>query len=408
MVLLALAGAVPACVATPKDMPPVEEPRAESPSPDRQEEPKVAVAPAVVEPAVAEPAVAEPAVAETAVVEPAVAEPAVAEPGPPSLPLVGPMPAFVALRYRAERRTALRAHITEIGSAYAPGSLSPLSIEGRPYSIFMTVPVLDADPAGSPRRLRVLCEDESARVGLALDVSSFEAVVRAQTFVSPTRQIPQSVKSKTPGLRLAAGTTIGQVSEPEDGILEIGYGGLLLEATGFVPTEAVDLVFSAKELEDDRVRNGQLLRNVEFLDAPDGAVIAKTTRAPRVANEMHIRTLGAAKDGHILVRYRESDAFIVGWVAVDDVETYTKKKFKGGGGYGFGSGGGFPTDIVELDRGTLLVAPGVDEVVGVITSKEPFLCGTTCGDAIPKVTMRACGHRIAVYAVPPDAVRASP
>jgi len=322
------------------------------------------------------------------------------EAGTPTLPLTSPIPAFAELDYNADKASRLRAHVVDVTSAYAPQSLSPLDAGGSRYSVFMTVPVLDADADGDPRRLRVVCEGRTERVGLALDAASFTEALVAQTFVAPTSKIPKRVKRTTPGLRLAAGTTFGQASEPEDGKVKIGYQGLLLDADGFVRTSAYDLVFVPKDIDDDRVRNGELLDNVEFLDAPNGTVIGRTNREPRVANEMHVRTLGKPKGDHILVRYHDSDAFIVGWIPLDQVRRYPKRTLGNGGGGG-GYGRGTAKNMVELPRGTLLVAPDSAEIVGVVTQADRYWCGATCKDEIPKVQLRPCAHNVAVFAVLP-------
>lgn len=111
-------------------------------------------------------------------------------PTPPTLPLSGEVPFYAKLDDRPIRRLATRASIVDVGAAFAPRSLARLDVVGKPYSLYITVPVFDADPGGSPRRPRVICEDRSARLGLAIDGASLATVTRRETFVSATRQRP--------------------------------------------------------------------------------------------------------------------------------------------------------------------------------------------------------------------------
>ncbi len=322
-------------------------------------------------------------------------------PTPPSLPLRGAVPAFATLRYDAEKSNPYRAVITGITSAYAPQSLSPLDVESTPHAVYLPVPVLDADEDGTPRRVRVVCDGRFQRVGLAVDEASFQPLLRSQTFVSPTPTRRKKINAKTPGVRLAAGTTIGR-QESERGMMPIDHSGLFLRAQGYVPVDAVDLVFEPAPMPDDRVRNGKLLDNVEFLDAPDGEALARTNRGAQTANELHVRTLSSSTAGHVLVRYREHDAFVVGWVPVDAVQRYPSKTFRPGESFG-GFGSGRRDDSVTLARGTLLVAPSSSEIVGVVTRSSAYVCDDTCDDEVPLVRLRACAHPIAVFAVTPDA-----
>jgi len=332
------------------------------------------------------------------VAAPAAVEPEIAELEPEASDAV---PAYAQLDYRADEHTTLRAKIQVVAQAYAPRSLTSLTEEVKRHDVLIPVPVLEEDADGVPRRPRVLCEEAKARLAIAVDADALQTVIRTQTFVAGTAAVPPSVTGETPGIRLAAGAKVGINAELANDITEIHYEGLFLVGDGFVGSKSVDVVYEPGVLDDDRDRDGRLVGDVTFYATPRGAVLGRAVRRG-ASNDLNVQTLGAPKDGHVLVRYQESHAFIVGWVKSAAVERYEPTTAQFGSGSMSGSGrASEPT--IELPRGTLLSAPISREVIGVVTRDGSFVCGETCGDAAPRVLVRPCGHAMRVYATPPRA-----
>lgn len=335
-----------------------------------------------------------------------------AEPGPDPSPASDPDPApkplaiaadqvprFARLDFAPRKLGKPRARIRRAGALYAPASLAPLTDAGDRHWLALEVRVLDADATGDPRRPRVLCENEASRIGVAVDAQDLSTTVRARAFVGPRPTPPERVTSKTPGLRLAGGTEVEVRGASADGATAITHRGLFLVAEGFVASNALDVVYTPVELEDDGRRNGELLRNVRFLDAPDGVEIARTERDDGVANVMHVLRLGPVEDGHVLVRYQESEAFVVGWVPEGDVKAFETTRLR----WGRGSGSGFGSRAkvaVELARGTRLVPTNSEEVIGVVTKTHVLPCAFDCTGPNPHVRIRACARELTLRAVP--------
>lgn len=326
---------------------------------------------------------------------------AVDPPDPDPAPIViaaDEVPAFARLGFSPRSLGKQRVLIRRAGRLYAPSSLAPLTDDGDRHWMANEVRVLDGDATGSPRRPRVLCENAASRLGVAVDAEDLGTAIRTTAFVGPSPALPRRPTSSTPGLRLAGGTEIDVRGGPVDGALEIAYEGLFLVAEGFVAADAVDVVYTPGELEDDGWRNGELRRNASFLDAPGGVEIASTHKAPDVANRMFVWRLGPVEDEHVLVRYQEHEGFVVGWVRADDVEAFDAVRLRGGGGggSGFGTDGG---QRVTVNRGTRLVATGSTEVIGVVTKEHELPCVLDCDGANPRVRVWACSRGVELRAV---------
>lgn len=321
---------------------------------------------------------------------------------PASAPLViadDEVPEHARLEFSPRALGKQRALIRHAGALYTPSSLVPLTNAGDRRWILDEVPVLDSDVAGRPRRPRVLCEDEVSRLGVAVDAQDLATTVRADAFVGVRSTPPERLTSRTPGVRLAGGSEVSVQGPSVDGATEIVYEGLLLRARGFVASDAIDVVYTPGELADDLRRNGELRRNVRFLDAPGGVEIATTERPDDISNEMHVFRLGPAKDGHVLVRYQEHESFVVGWIRSEDVEPYPARR-SGGGGGGGGMGSGTADKRIDLARGTRLVPVNSTEVIGVVTKSHAASCASDCDGPNPKVRIFACSHVLTLRAVP--------
>lgn len=323
----------------------------------------------------------------------------VAEPDP--VPVViadAAVPKLARLGFSPRSLGKQRVRLRHAGTLYAPSSLAPLTDDGDGHWLLKEVRVLDGDATGHPRRPRVLCENEASRLGVAVDAEDLATTVRTTAFVGPRPTPPKRLTPQTPGVRLAGGSEVSVRGGSIDGATEITYDGLLLVVEGFVASEAIDVVYTPGELEDDGRRNGKLRRNVRFLDAPGGIEIARTERAPGISNEMHVLRLGPVQDDHVLVRYQEHESFVVGWVPSEDVERYPTQRLRGGGGGGSGSGGG--GERIELARGTRLVPTNSTEVIGVVTKTHRAHCVLDCKRPNPHVRIRACSRMLTLRAVP--------
>jgi hypothetical protein len=309
------------------------------------------------------------------------------------------VPKFARLDFALRTLGRQRIRIRREGALYTPSSLAPLTDDGDGHWLSIEVRVLDGDAAANPRRPRVLCENEASRLGVAVDAKDLSTTVRTQAFVGPRPTPPERLTPKTPGIRLAGGTEVDVRAVSVDGTTEVSYQGLFLVAEGFVASDALDVVYTPGELEDDSRRNGELRQNVRFLDAPHGVEIARTERSAGVANTMHVLRLGPVEDGHVLVRYQEHEAFVVGWVRSEDIEPYETVRLRGGGGGGSGFGGA-ARKRVELARGTRLVPTNSEEVVGVITKKHSVPCVLDCEQPNPHVHIWACSRALTLRAVP--------
>ena len=134
-------------------------------------------------------------------------------------------------------------------------------------------------------------------------------------------------------------------------------------------------------------------------DAPHGVEIARTERDDGVANSLLVFRLGPATDGHVLVRYQEDEAFVVGWVPSADVQAFETKRLEWGRGGGIGLGSRVKVRV-ELPRGTRLVPTDSDEVVGVVTKTHELPCVLDCTGPNPHVRLRACSRELTLRAVP--------
>jgi len=309
------------------------------------------------------------------------------------------VPKFARLDFKPRSLGKRRARIRRAGPMYAPSSLVPLTDEGKRDWLALEVKVLDADVSGSPRRPRVLCENEASRLGVAVDAQDLSTTVRSKTFVGPRPTPPKRPTSKTPGLRLAGGTEVEVRAASVDGATQIGYRGLFLVAEGFVASEALDVVYTPGELEDDMRRNGELLDDVWFLDAPNGIEIARTERAAGIANTIDVFRLGPVEDDHMLVRYQESEALVVGWVPSKAIRSYEAEEL-GWGSLSARGSGREQQDSVELKRGTRLVPTSSEEVIGVITKDHSVPCVLGCDGPNPHVLLPACSRTLTLRAVP--------
>ena len=311
------------------------------------------------------------------------------------------VPAFAKIDFRVRTLGKRRARIERLGTLYSPAALTPLSPPSD-RGVMLEVPVIDGDEAGTPRRPRVLCEEDEVRVGVAIDAGSLGVSPRADVFVHPYAAHDQDVKTKTPGLRLAGGTRVERLGS-DDGLTKVHYDGLFLDATGWVDDDELDVVYVPEELPDDDRRNGEMVTSADVLDAPHGEVIGQIAKDPTVANRLFVFRFGPARDDYTLVRFHDYDAFIVGWVPTTAIDPFPTKRLRGGGGGG-GSGTGTFGDLVALARGTYLVPVGSSEVVGVVTADHEAACAADCDGPLPQVRVWVCGSAMILRAVTPDQV----
>ncbi len=330
-------------------------------------------------------------------------EPVAAPDQPPAPPQVelADVPAFARLDFAVRSLGKRRARIHRLGTLYAPAALTPLSPPSD-RGVLLEVPVLDADEGGTPRRPRVLCEEDTVRVGIAIDVTDLDVAPRANVFVHPYPTRRQDEQAKTPGLRLAGGARIETLGT-EDGSTRLRYAGLFLVATGWVDDDELDVVYVPDELPDDDRRNGEIVDTVDVLDAPQGEAIGRITKDSTVANRLLVFHFGPGRDDHTLVRYHDHDAFIVGWVRTDALDPFPTQRLRGGG-WGGGSGSGSSRRVVALARGTYLVPLDTSEVVGVVTSDYDAACTADCDGPFPQVREWVCGSAMNLRAVAPDLV----
>jgi len=305
-------------------------------------------------------------------------------------------PRFLDLDLDPQDAYPLRAKVRRSGPLYESRN-GPVLDHGDGHEVVWQGVAIDADRDGSPRRPRLLCEGRRHRVALHRDAEDLAPVALAGALMVPARIQRREATKTTPGVRLEAGAIVELVPAMDrPGLLRVTYDGLFLEAAGWVASDRVDVVYEPQPLVDDRLRNGELVANVELWASPTGGVMATIEVAPTIAIRRYVQTLGPPRHGRVLVRYYESQAQAVGWVPTSAVTSFPLHRIADGGG-----GGGTGTDgwpLVELSKGTLLASDGSGAVLGIVTHDGPFWCDADCNGPRPLTLVSACAGRVKLRA----------
>lgn len=276
-------------------------------------------------------------------------------------------------------------------------------------SLSQPVVLVDDGTYGARSRLHVLCAQPDVRVAVYVDQLDVAPVASNGTFMSATPSIPRDVTPLTPGIRVLPGTRVDPREPGPRGTRVIALKGFLLDAQGYVRASKVGFAWQQEpEPEFAESPNLELPRGAPILDGPRGHVLA-TLRPYSNAEQTHLVTaLAPPAHGHVLVRYQDSRAVVVGFVD----ETLTQKipqPAETGEAYGEGGlgirGAGLDTVAVAACGTTLAGDDGAP--VGVVLQERAFLCESDCATRTPRVWVPACASRVLVRAYL-DAVKPCP
>lgn len=272
----------------------------------------------------------------------------------------------------------------------------------KPQGTTMTQPVvlLDDGTHGARSRLHVLCAQPDVRVAVYLDQLDVAAVAANGTFVSATPFIPREVTPLTPGIRLQPGTRVEPGETGPRGTRVVSLRWFLLEAHGYVRASKVGFAYREEpEPEFPQSPDVELPGGAPILDGPRGRVLATLQPYPNPEQTHLVTALAPPADGHVLVRYQDAHAVVVGFVE----ERLTRKLPQTGSvGEAYGVGGlglrGAGQDNVALARCGTTLANEDGEPVGVVLQERALLCEGDCASRTPRVWVPACASRVLVRA----------
>jgi hypothetical protein len=305
-----------------------------------------------------------------------------------------PLDPFARPGVKVERAYPLRAWITGISAIHESPTgpeLAPAREGGYAEEL-----VVVADVAGqSPRRPRVVCDQQGYRTAMWIDAGALAPAVRTATVITAAPPAGKP-RSDTPGLHVAAGVRL-EVQDATAG--RVRYHDLALDMTGFVPPSAIDVVYRPGKTRPV-VTDAQVTGSEAVLrDAPGGQPVLRI-KTVNPGDTLHVDRVGRPRDGFQLVRYDtnlDGTVIAVGWI---ETGALTPARPLGmGHGYGFGTGhGGVGHPSVDLPRGTWLKGPSTGVLLGRVFEPVTLSCKADCESRAPLVTIDACMQRVDVRA----------
>ena len=308
------------------------------------------------------------------------------EPAPAVFLAALELPMFARPDVDLEIEYPLRATIRTIGWTYETAH-GEGGVAGDGSSGLFEQIVIDDGASTDPRRVRLLCEQPHHRIAVYVDAHDLMVTVHDQTLMVARPKLPKRVHDRTPGVRIEPGAPLLVQHRPAKGLAYVRYEGEFVDAVGFVPVAALDVVYVGERAEWNLQPNAEVIHDARLLDRPAGHLLARVLASGR-DDPRWVETLGPREGKWRLVRYEEQDVHVIGWIdkkhlrrrAGDVAETYG----------GLGSMTQRPAHPVALTRGTRLVGKSGNEVLGIVTDEHEFECIADCGSTTPLVRVDTC------------------
>jgi hypothetical protein len=302
---------------------------------------------------------------------------------------------FVRPDVDLEAEFPLRATIRTMGWTYETAQGAG-GVPGDGASAMIEAIVLDDGGATEPRRVRLLCQAGSHRIAVFVDAKDLMATVRDQALMVARPKLPKRVHDRTPGVRIEPGAPLLVQHRPARGLALVRYEGELVEAEGFVPVPALDVIWVGERGEWTMRPNAEVIHDARIHDGPGGRELARVLGS-RPDDVRWVETLGPRKGKWRLVRYEDEDLQVVGWI--------DKKHLRRRAGYEEDSWGELMGSMigmanpVMLARGTRFVGQAAAEVIGIVTDEQEFECVADCRTPAPLVRVDACASSLPVRAL---------
>lgn len=294
------------------------------------------------------------------------------------------LPRFARADVELEVELSMRATVRTIGWTYERAD-GEGGVAGTGASASFEAFVLDDGAAGEPRRVRLVCEHDAHRLAVWVDAADLMVTVRDQTLMVARPKLPKRVHDRTPGIRVEPGAPLLVHNRPKKGLASVRYEGAAVDALGFVPVAALDVVYVGERATWEIHPNADVIHDARLHDRPAGAPLARLL-ATRGDDVRLVETLGPREGKWRLVRYDGIDVQIVGWI---DKKHLRRRAGVGDDVVEVPTGVAPPAHPIALARGTPLVAASGD-VLGVVTDAQPFECVGDCTSAAPLVEVEAC------------------
>jgi hypothetical protein len=207
---------------------------------------------------------------------------------------------------------------------------------------------------------------------------------------------------KAPFARLRAGDILSDVhpDTANASLVHVKYesGGIAVE--GVAPATDVGISYKPGDALTTDVggTNVELIHNVTFLDAPNGAKLATVDLSFKASARWfaYATKLEGPTRGFVNLRFMTDNVVIQGWVRVSDVKL---NAFPPSGNTGSSGRGTTPAlkQPIELPVGTILYTEARD-VIGVANMKARIECAADCDAPDPLVEVLACTQTVTLRA----------
>lgn len=286
----------------------------------------------------------------------------------------------------------LRASLFELGSAYVDESGLPINSPSASKTDLTTFVLEEPKDRSSPR-VRLLCEDTKARVGLFFDRKDLSTVTRKGAVMAPlAAELASTEKDPTtPGVYFKSGVSVAIEASGDAGVSKLHLASKSLDADGFVTSSLVDQVFEADAPAPAVRSDAELPRGADFFDKPGGKRFARLKAHGPDEPAYLVEKIGAPDKGMVRVRATSPVGTVVGWVstgALAGVPSGSGQSLTGGG---YGTLGG---STVRLEKGTFLTRGDPAVRVGVVMRDFTFVCRSQCKGGFPVVLVEACGAKV--------------
>jgi hypothetical protein len=288
----------------------------------------------------------------------------------------------------------LRATIRRAGAIYVEHEGAPVNDPSN-RNVRVAATVIDEDAGESPRRPRLLCESPEHRVAVFVDVDDLATVATTDATMVGIPPLRDALGSE-PGIRLAPGAELVAAGHGNPDVLRMRHEGAFVRAEGLLPATSVGIAFRPGELpiDADGPPNAGIERATSLFATPHGVELAKLD--PRGMGELVVRRLGPELGDRALVRYEEPSVHVVGWIEQKALADGPRSRRSSRTMTGVRRDEG--PQMVELPRGTLLLASALRQPIGVVVAKTTMPCTDACDTDAPKVRAAACTAAIEVWA----------
>ncbi len=316
-----------------------------------------------------------------------VVAPVVVPPGFESAPSEAPK--FARLGLDLEGEYPLRATVRTVGSTFETAEGGG-EIAGSGASTRFEAFVVDEGVGSSPRRVRLLCEHARHRVARFVDASDLMVTVRDESPMFARPAWPKRVHARTPTVRLQPGAPLLVVQRPAKGFAFVRFEGHDVDAVGFVPVKALDVVFTAERAAGETVPNATVVAPARLHEQPGGRVLA------RIGPPQPVEMLGPRKGKWRLVQWTSADLAVTGWIDKKFLRRLvTDREDELGEPVPPVSGS---VGEIVLPRGTTLLGRESAEPLGIVSEQRTAACVADCTAGMPVVRIEACPTEIEVRA----------